>query len=254
MNTVVGIFTDSEAARRAAKDLETLGVRSDHITVLFPGEVRRLHTDVPTVEAERPGVGTALGGVVGGATGASAGVQAGALIGMFVPGVGPVFALGALGAVLLGVAGAAAGAALESGLPGGVPKDELFVYEELLRQGRALVIALTSDEAQADQVRRHLAEAGAESLDAAKERWWVGLRDVEAKAYSEEGGDFVRDEADYRLGFEAALGLGHGAYYSDVVGELQKRYPQAYAREPFRRGYERGRRHAETRHSSRRVA
>jgi hypothetical protein len=254
MNTVVGVFTDSEAARRAASELEALGVRSDHITVLFPGEVRRLHTDVPTVEAERPGVGTALGGVVGGATGASAGVQAGALIGMFVPGVGPVFALGALGAVLLGAAGAAVGAALESGLPAGVPKDELFVYEELLRQERALVIALTDDESQADQVRRRLAEDGAESLDATRDRWWVGLRDVEAKAYTEEGGDFARDEADYRLGFEAALGPGEGAFYSDVEGELQRRYPQAYAREAFRRGYERGRRHAEMRRSARRVA
>jgi hypothetical protein len=254
MKTVVGVFTDSEVARRAANALESLGVPSDHVTVLFPGEVRRLHTDVPTVEAERPGVGTALGGVVGGATGASAGVQAGALIGLFVPGVGPVFALGALGAVLLGVAGAALGRALESSLPEGVPKDEVFVYEELLRQGRALVIALASDEAQADQVRRRLTEAGAESLDTARERWWVGLRDIEAQAYTAAGGDFSRDEAEYRLGFEAALGLGPDADYRDVVGDLKARYPKAYASEAFRRGYERGRSHAETRRSSRRVA
>ena len=107
MNTVVGVFTDSGAAQRAARELEALAVPRDRITVLFPGETRRLHTEVPTTEAEPPGVGTALGGVVGGATGAAAGVQAGALIGLFVPGVGPVFALGALGALVLGAAGAA---------------------------------------------------------------------------------------------------------------------------------------------------
>jgi len=254
MITVVGAFIDSEAAQGAAKDLEALGVRRDRITVLFPGEIRRLHTEVPTTEAEPPGVGTALGGVVGGATGAAAGVQAGALIGLFVPGVGPVFALGALGALLLGAAGAAVGSAFDNALPEGLPKDELFFYEELLRQGRALVIALTEDEAQADLVRRRLAEAGAESLDAARDRWWVGLRDAEAQAYTAAGGDFFLDEAEYRLGFEAALGIGQGAAYSDVVGELQSRYPAAYAHEAFRRGYERGRRHAEIRRDSRRVA
>ncbi len=165
-----------------------------------------------------------------------------------------MFALGALGAVLLGVAGAAVGAALENSLPEGVPKDEVFVYDDLLRQGRALVIALATDEAQADRIRRRLAEAGAESLDAARERWWVGLRDVEAQACTAAGGDFSRDEADYRLGFEAALIMGPDADYGDVVGELQKRYASAYASEAFQRGYKRGRRHAEMRRSSRRVA
>lgn len=253
MITVVGVFTESGVAQRAARDLEALGARQDRITVLFPGELQRLHDEVPTTEAEPPGVGTALGGVVGGATGASAGVQAGALVGVFVPGIGPVFALGALGAILLGAAGVAVGRAFDSA-PEGLPKDELFVYEELLRQGRALVIALTEDEAQADLIRRRLAEAGAESLDAARNRWWVGLRAVEAQAYIAEGGDFSRDEADYRLGFEAALSIGQGAAYGDVVGELQSRYPAAYAREAFRRGYERGRRHAEMWRDSRRVA
>jgi hypothetical protein len=253
MTTVVGVFTASEAAQRAASDLEALGLRRDRVTVLFPGEHERLHAEVGATSGEPPGVGTALGGVVGGATGASAGVQAGALVGVFVPGIGPVFALGALGAILLGAAGAAVGRAFDNA-PEGLSKDELFVYEELLGQGRALVIALSDDEAQAELIRQRLARAGAESLDAARDRWWLGLREAEAHSYTAAGGDFARDEADYRLGFEAALAIGRGAAYDETVSELRSRYPAACAREAFRRGYEGGLRHAATRRDTRRVA
>lgn len=253
MTTVVGVFRDSEAAKRAADGLAALGLRRDRTTVLFPGEHERLHSEVPTTAGEPPGVGTALGGVVGGATGASAGVQAGALIGVFVPGIGPVFALGALGALLLGAAGAAVGKAFDNA-PEGVPMDELFVYEELLGQGQALVIALPEGEAQAELIRQRLAQAGAEALDNARHRWWLGLRETEAHSYTAEGGDFTRDEADYRLGFEAALGIGRGAAYGDVIDELRSRYPEAYSRPAFQRGYERGLRHAAARRQTRRVA
>jgi len=34
---------------------------------------------------------------------------------------------------------------------------------------------------------------------------WVGARDVEKEHYIESGGDFEREEPEYRAGFEAAL-------------------------------------------------
>ena len=55
--------------------------------------------------------------------------------------------------------------------------------------------------------RGKFAKQRAESLDDAREQWWVGLRDAEKEHYSQQGQDFARDEKEYRLGFEAALHL-----------------------------------------------
>jgi hypothetical protein len=54
------------------------------------------------------------------------------------------------------------------------------------RQGRIVLIILAKDTNQADEVREVLAWAGAESLDAAREHWWLGMRDAEAEVYREE--------------------------------------------------------------------
>jgi hypothetical protein len=240
MTGVVGIFTDRGAAERAVAALRAAGLPRDRISAVFPGHGSL--AGVPTTEAEPPGMGPALGGVVGGAAGAATGVQVGALVGMVVPGVGPVLALGLLGAAVLGAAGVAAGKALNSALTEGLPRDEVFLYEDALRQGRSLVIALPADEEQAGAARRILAEAGAESLDAAREQWWVGLREAERAVYTAAGGDFTRDEADYRAGFEAALTLGgEKRTFDDAINDIRVRYPEASTREAFRRGWERGR-------------
>jgi hypothetical protein len=240
MESVTGIFTNRADAEAAARGLRALGIPPERITVLAP-EQSAATERIPTTEAEPPGLGRALGAVVGGAAGAAGGIQAGALASVFVPGVGPVAVLGALGALLLGVGGAAVGAAFDHGLREGLPKDEVYVYEDALRQGRSVVVALADDAEQASSARTVLARDGAESIDAARERWWLGLRDAEAAAYVGEDRDFIRDEANYRRGFEAALSVGgEGAAYGDVVDELKRRYPEIYGAEAFRRGYERG--------------
>src|SRR5205085_9972676 len=99
---------------------------------------------IPTTETEPPGMGEELGGAIGAGIGVAGGVSAGtAVASLLVPGVGPVLAFGLLGAALLGTYGAAAGAlageALEKGMYQGVPRDELYVYEEALRRGRSVV-------------------------------------------------------------------------------------------------------------------
>ncbi len=238
MESVTGIFTNRADAEAGARALRALGIPPERITVLTPEQSSAAAERIPTTEAEPPGLGRALGAVVGGAAG---GIQAGALASVFVPGVGPVVVLGALGALLLGVGGAAVGAAFDHGLREGLPKDEVYVYGDALRQGRSVVVALADDAEQASSARTVLARAGAESIDAARERWWLGLRDAEAAAYGGEGRDFIRDEANYRRGFEAALSVGgEGAAYGDVVDELKRRYPEIYGAEAFRRGYARG--------------
>jgi hypothetical protein len=152
----------------------------------------------------------------------------------------------AAGALALGVIGALAGSALGSqlddSLSKGLPTDELYVYRHALRTGRSLVVAMTEDDAEARKVRELMTRTGAESVDAAREEWWVGLRDAEEAEYTRQGGDFRKDEALYRLGFDAAFRLPREAPpLEGARATLQDGYGPA-AREPaFRAGYERGR-------------
>jgi hypothetical protein len=246
MITVVGIFTSRAGAERAIERVRALGISDEQINCLLPGASPAQLDAVPTTDAEQPGMGKVVGGVVGGVTGASHGILGAAVVSTIIPGVGPVMAIGLAAAALLGaggaVAGAAVGGALEHTLQVGLPKDELFIYEDALRQGRSVLIVLTEDTTQADQVREVLASAGAESLDAAREHWWLGMRDAEAEAYTADGSDFTTDEALYRKGFEAALQPeAGGKSYTEALEFLQTRFPEEYREEAFRRGYVRGR-------------
>jgi hypothetical protein len=246
MSTVAGIFKSRSDAERAAESLRTSGIASERINLLIPGTTdAELEAAVPTTETEQPGMGGALGGTVGAAMGAAGGMHIGAaLASLLVPGVGPVLAAGVIGAALLGLGGAAAGAAAGNAMEDsveGLPHDELYVYEDALRQGRSVIICLTEDDAQAEAARNILAQAGAESVDAARESWWVGLRDAEEAEYSAEGSDFKKEEPVYRRGFEAAQHPSlRGRSFDEAADNLRERYSDAYESETFRRGYERG--------------
>jgi len=246
MESVVGIFKSSDEACRAATYLKSDGIPNDHLIVLAPGASEKDLTSVPTTDTEPPGVGTAIGGVVGGALGAAGGMSLGAAAAtFFVPGVGPVITLGLLGAALLGVGGAAAGAAigdtLDENMVEGLPKDDLYVYEDALRKGRSVVISFASEGRQASVVRKIMQQAGAEDIDTARESWWEGLRDDEELYYSQEHHDFAKDEANYRKGFEIAQHpLTRGKEYNEASEFLSSRCPELCNDPSFRRGYERG--------------
>lgn len=176
------------------------------------------------------------------AGGASLGAAAASLL---IPGVGPVIAGGIIGAALLGVGGAAtgaaAGAALERELADGLPHDELYIYEDALRKGRSVVMVFADDSEAAESARNVLAQAGAESIDAAREDWWVGLRNAEEETYRAQGRDFRADEAAYRRGFELALNpKRRGKRYEDVSSEVRTALPESGSEEALRSGFERG--------------
>ena len=59
--------------------------------------------------------------------------------------------------------------------------------------------------------------AGAESIDAARESWWLSLRDAEEAHYQTTGGNFQTDEANYRRGFEAALNKQAETAHADRI-------------------------------------
>jgi hypothetical protein len=130
-----------------------------------------------------------------------------------------------------------------------LPEDEIFVYEDALRKGRTVVIALAEDEATAAPLSELLAAQGAETVDAARHQWWIGLRSAEREHYSTSGKTFGDDEKFYRMGFEASLHAKNRCKEFDQVSaemeagleDLQRQYPGVNVAGPYTRGYQRGR-------------
>ena len=246
MVPTVGVFKSRQQAENAAKALRSAGVPRDKINMLAPGASAKQIETVPVTDTEQTGMGRAMGGVVGGALGAAAGAELGAIAAtILIPGFGAVIAIGAVAVALLGGGGAVGGffvgGALDEALTEGLPVDEMYVYEDALRRGRTVLFAFAHDDAQAATARKVLDQAGAESIDAALESWWLGLRTDEEAMYVSDGLDFKADESNYRAGFEAAQQVRfRGRSYDQAKDDLQKKYPAAGATEAFRRGYARG--------------
>jgi hypothetical protein len=238
MPAVAGVFKSRSDAERAVAELRTLGIPNDRINLLTPEATAKELAAVPTSEGEQPGMVKTLGAVAGGAVGLGVGEMIAAMI---LPGVGFVLAVGLAGGALLGaIGGGAIAGAAEDKVFGALPEEELPVYEDALRRGRTVVLA-TVDEAIAEAARGAFDHAGAESVDRAREMWWLGLRDVEKEQYQSTGKDFDQDEPYLRAGFQAALLYGNrDKSYDQARTDLSSRYPQMYDREPFRHGYERG--------------
>jgi hypothetical protein len=140
-------------------------VNQDAIIFLTPEAPPQQLKELPTTDAERPGIGKAITSVVGAAIGSGAGLGLGtAAASLLVPGVGTIFAIGMGAAAALGLTGAAIGAKVgeeeETFLDTGVPRDDVGCYRELLRQGRSLVIAETDSAEQAGEIREIMERHG----------------------------------------------------------------------------------------------
>jgi hypothetical protein len=250
MQAVTGVFRSESDAQGALAAMRATGVPEDRITLLTPGKNGTGQESVPIVAGEQPGMGKAVGAVLGTAVGLSGGPL---IVAALIPGVGPITAIGLLGGAILAAAGASVGAVaggkMENAMTEGLPEDELFVYEDALRKGRSVLIALANDHDDASRLGHLLKAEGAETVDAAREQWWIGLRGAEQEHYSAFGRNLSEDEKFYRLGFESALhARTRCKEYDQVLAEmtvdieeLERKYPGAQVAEPFRRGYERGR-------------
>jgi len=255
MEAVTGVFATRAAAEEALQQLHRAGIPADKITLLTPGSADKIGKEiqsVPTDATEQPGMGNAIGALLGGGIG----ITGGSLLMALIPGVGPVTALGLLGAAVLGAAGATVGAAAggraERATYEGLPEDEIFVYEDALRKGRSVVIALADDEPAASLVRDTLNRSGAETIDAAREQWWTGLRDEEASRYvTSKSRNFSSDEKFFRLGFQSAMHARTRCMEFDQISaemdaaleDMKRRFPNENVEEPFLSGYRRGREH-----------
>lgn len=259
MRTITGVFRDVERAHRAVERLRPIA-GDDAINLLVPHsaegvEERRAQKrspdsphrpdapeDVPRTE-DMPPVGKQMGAILGGALGAG--------LGLMLPGVGQITAVGLGAAALLGGGGAAAGyfagREMDRVSSQGLPVDELFVYEDALRQGRTVVFVTVKDRDLDVEVERVLEVAGAESIDQARHDWWLGLRDAERAHYEADGGDFDGDEPAYRAGFESALHPDRrGTPFAKVRDDLSRSHPAHAGHPAFERGYGRGRAHLGT--------
>jgi hypothetical protein len=254
MEAISGVFTSRAAAQHAMSKAQRMGVPVDKITLLTPGsdaQIEKEAESVPIDTTEQPGMGKAIGALLGGGVG----ITGGSLLIALVPGLGPISALGLLGAAILGSAGAVVGGTIggkaEASGTEGLPEDEIFVYEDALRKGRSVVIALAEDDKTASSIRELLKTEGAESVDAAREQWWIGLRSAEKNHYESSGRKFSEDEKFYRLGFESALHARTRCMEFDQVSaemdaaleDVQRQYPGEQVEEAFTRGYQRGRDH-----------
>jgi hypothetical protein len=244
MNTMsgmtVGVFRSMAAAEEAVSTLERLGIARERITVLTPGSSACIDR-VPTSDTEQEGMGPALAGAISGGLGLGLGVA------LLIPGVGPITVLGALAAGLMGAGGAAAGAAVAAtleahSLSGLLPADELYVYEDALSKGRTVVIVSAED--RSAEVSNALEAGGAETIDRAREDWWVGIRDAEKLEYSgpeamPEPGS--KDEGVFRQGFEAAARLRSRGKSDEAIEDMiRDEYPELCNEHLFVRGYKRG--------------
>ena len=252
MEAISGVFKTRSRAENAVKEALAAGIPADRVTLLTPGAVDQVNKEileVPTDTAEQQGMGKAIGALAGGGVG----FAGGSLLMALVPGLGPITAVGLLGAAILGAAGATIGATvgneLETSTTEGLPEDEIFVYEDALRQRRSVVIVLAEDKQQASLLRELLKTQSAESIDAAREQWWIGLRSAEESHYSQSGKNFAEDEEYFRRGFEAALHARTRCMEFDQVSaamdaaleDVQREHPGKEVEEAFTRGYSRGR-------------
>lgn len=252
MQAVTGVFQTRFDAEHALDHAHKLGIPEDRVTLLTPGSLDAVYKEVQTVPvdtAEQPGMGKAIGALLGGGVG----LTGGSLLMALVPGLGPVTALGLLGAAILGAAGATVGAAaggkFEDEISQGLPEDEIFVYEDALRKGRTVLVALARNKEEAERLTDLMRTANAESVDAARDQWWIGLRSAEESHYQKSGRRFSEDEQFFRLGFEAALHARNRCREFDQISaemdaaleDVKRRYPGHNVEEPFLHGYQRGR-------------
>ena len=248
MEPVVGIFPSRGLTESAGKRLLSRGFSEKQVAMLLPGGAvspAAIEEEVPTEDAEQAGVGQAVGGVVGAAAGASAGFGAGVVAAsLLVPGVGAVTAIGLAAAALFGAAGALGGARAGEALEEtrkGIPKDELYLYEDALAHGYGIVFLTPENETEEANARRVLVDAGAQSIEAAREAWWVGIRDAEKAHYDAEHGDFESTEDLYRQGLLGALQPDErGRTFEQALPSLRRRFGTAVEHPAFHRGFARG--------------
>jgi uncharacterized membrane protein len=154
MNTIIGIFDDSMAARRALEALRDGPLPLEDVSIV--SRATESGAAVANDDDVSAGEGAAVGAVWGGLVGLAA---------LLIPGVGPFVAGGALFAALTGALTGAVVGGITAALVdfGGISEEEARAYESQVHAGKTLLAVKARDEDSAE-VRRILNSFGAESV------------------------------------------------------------------------------------------
>jgi len=202
-------------------------------------------TTLHAVSSEHPAgaCDVKAGHVLGAATGFAGGLLSSAVVMLAVPGVGPVLAVGTLVAgALVGVTvGATLGGLVQDTFTMTLGPEDVFVYEEALRQGCSLLLVKPVDDKQGEATLALFTRLGTERVNDLREHWWRSQRRQEAIASHDMGEEFAAHEVSYRRGFEAALDVrARGKSYAEAAHVLAQRDPAMYQDDVFRHGFARG--------------
>lgn len=142
MDIITATFKNRSAAEIALRDLETIGIGGNRVSLVMTDETRRNHFKIKEDSKADEGAisGAAIGGIAGTllSTLATAGV-------MTIPGLNLVVA-GPLVAALTGLgAGALAGGVVGGFIGAGIPEHEAALYEKEIKKGGLLLAIEASD-------------------------------------------------------------------------------------------------------------
>jgi uncharacterized membrane protein len=175
MNTVVGVFTSLMEAEGAQRDLESLGIPSEDISIVAGNDSRRHeeYLQKAKLASTSTGVAAASGASFGGGVGLIAGLAA-----LAIPGVGPIVAGGALATLIAGLGiGAAGGGLIAAFKEMGISHEEAPIYEEAVRRG-AVMLAVKVDSAREtgalEAMHLHGARDLRDEVDTWKASGWRG--------------------------------------------------------------------------------
>jgi hypothetical protein len=240
---LIGIFRAATTAEAAISQLRSAGLSDDQLLLLTPKSISGLHVGRLPVPHPHGASGITAGHVVGAISGFAGGTLTGAIAIWLMHGHGPVVTIAtiALASLTGAMLGAVVGDALQKIFAPPLSYEDLFVYEDALRHGGAILIATPSNDAKAETVQHVFKDLGAEGIEDAREQWWHRLRENEAAARGIPHDGFTATEVEYLRGFEAALNPRmQRLSYTEAMTFLHEEERAVYQEEPFRRGYERG--------------
>ena len=195
-NTVVGLFDDFTDAQETLQEMTTAGIPRDNISVIAPAPAEEYRSTTADSPAEETVDSALSGAATGAAVGAGVGLLAG-LTSLFLPGLGPLVAVGWIATTLGGAAvGAAAGGLIGALAGAGVPDELAGYYVEGVRRGGTLVVTrgLTDEQAEIARnvIQRHDPVDVEERATDWRARGWSG--------YDPESGPLTPEERQRELG------------------------------------------------------
>ncbi len=135
-DSVVAVYDTPDEATKAIETLVKAGFPPDRVSIIGQGLQSEVQLNGFVTTGDIAKSGAAAGAWVGGLFGLLTGVAA-----LFIPGVGPVLAIGPLASTVVGAAEGAVGAGVLSAIVGHfVAKKQIPKYTEYVRAGKSLVV------------------------------------------------------------------------------------------------------------------